>query len=42
MVSDAIKGLPGIESPIEDWKSKGAKMITTDELEKMINHRIRV
>jgi nicotinamidase/pyrazinamidase len=32
VVEDAIKGLPGIPSPIDDWKDLGAKMIRTYDL----------
>ena len=32
VLEDAIKGLPGIPSPIETWKEMGAKMIQSTEL----------
>ncbi len=35
-VTDAIKGLPGIPSPVEKWKEKGARLITTREVSDLL------
>jgi nicotinamidase/pyrazinamidase len=32
VVEDAIKDLPNIPSPVEDWKSMGVRLIRTDDL----------
>ncbi len=32
VVEDAIKGLPNIPSPIEEWKNAGAKLIKAEDL----------
>ena len=36
VVEDAIKELPGLPLPYEDWKSKGAYLIKTGEVEKYL------
>jgi nicotinamidase/pyrazinamidase len=33
VISDAIKGLPGIDSPQESWKEAGAKIVKFEELD---------
>lgn len=37
VVADAIKELPGLPLPFEDWERLGVRMIYTDEIESFIN-----
>ncbi len=36
VAEDAIKGLPNIPSPIEEWKSAGVKFVKTQEIQNII------
>ena len=36
VVTDAIKGLPGIPACLEDWKNIGAKTVTSNEIESLL------
>ncbi|HKJ80169.1 MAG TPA: isochorismatase family cysteine hydrolase [Prolixibacteraceae bacterium] len=36
VVEDAIKGLPNIPLPTDDWKKKGVKLILLEKLEKIV------
>ena len=42
VVEEAIKGLPGIESPIERWKDDGAKIISLEEIDSIIKEQQEV
>jgi len=36
VVQDAIKGIPGLPSPVDEWLSRGAELILTSSLEELL------